>query len=158
MLNSNKPTQWRCIPFRGPLRIAFLGTGGATLPLFLHRYIQPTPQVDCVEIDPIVLRAATEAMGVPRDLAGLRLIQVWPRVDRSPFQRTRPSRFAPEQADAADYMAGMAARGELLDVVVFDVFDGENQVRTPLPLHKGRGRVRAPCLGCMGGPVAVLRE
>ena len=46
-------------------RVLCIGLGGGTLPLFLQHHF-PGMQVDVVEIDPIVLAAAEEAMGFPR--------------------------------------------------------------------------------------------
>ena len=47
-------------------RALCVGLGGGTLPLFLTHHF-PNLHIDVVELDPVVLRAAEEAMGFPKD-------------------------------------------------------------------------------------------
>lgn len=52
-----------------PCRVLCIGLGGGTLPLFLVHHF-PGMQVDVVEIDPVVINAAQQAMGYPRQRQG----------------------------------------------------------------------------------------
>ena len=66
----NRPLRRRCLTaaesteFR-PCALC-IGTGGGSLPLFLAHHF-PGLLVQAVDLDPVVLAAATEAMGFPRD-------------------------------------------------------------------------------------------
>ena len=52
------------------LRVLCIGVGGGTLPLFLAHHF-PGARVDAVELDPIVMEAAVESMGLPTDMQNL---------------------------------------------------------------------------------------
>lgn len=47
-------------------RALCVGLGGGTLPLFLTHHF-PGMQIDVVELDPVVIKAAEKAMGFPKD-------------------------------------------------------------------------------------------
>lgn len=49
-----------------PQRVLVVGLGGGTLPSYLHRH-WPRCRIDCVEIDPEVVRAAKEFFGFKED-------------------------------------------------------------------------------------------
>lgn len=102
-----------------PLRIMFLGCGGGTLAYFAHEFYKGHPggvEITCVDIDGVVLTAAQQAMGLRPDVfPGIQLIE----------------------ADAAAHVRDLAVRGDHLDLVVFDVFDGDNE--TPAALLESRG-------------------
>ncbi|KAK9867037.1 hypothetical protein WJX84_008781 [Apatococcus fuscideae] len=53
-------------------RVLFIGLGGGTLPLALHHHF-PGMDIDAVELDPTVVRAARTAMSFPSDRQGLRV-------------------------------------------------------------------------------------
>ena len=68
--SQNKPLRRRCLTaaesteFR-PCALC-IGIGGGSLPLFLAHHF-PGMLVQAVDLDPVVLAAATEAMGFPRN-------------------------------------------------------------------------------------------
>lgn len=49
-----------------PQRVLVVGLGGGTLPMYLHRH-WPRCRIDCVEIDPEVVRVAKEFFGFKED-------------------------------------------------------------------------------------------
>ena len=55
-----------------PCRVLCIGLGGGTLPLFLAHHF-PGMVIDVVEIDPVVIAAAQEAMGFPKHRLNLQL-------------------------------------------------------------------------------------
>lgn len=67
------------MPMRNPMdgtalqppgcKVLVLGLGGGSVPLFLSHHF-PSMNIDVVEIDPVVIRAASEAMGFPSDRWG----------------------------------------------------------------------------------------
>lgn len=78
--------------------------GGGSVPLFLSHHF-PQLQVEAVDLDPVVIAAAREAMGFPADSQRLRAVE----------------------ADAATRIAQLAAQSPgAVDLVVVDVFDGED--------------------------------
>ena len=68
--SQNKPLRRQCLTaaesteFR-PCAVC-IGTGGGSLPLFLAHHF-PGMLVQAVELDPVVLAAASQAMGLPID-------------------------------------------------------------------------------------------
>ncbi|GAB4814121.1 hypothetical protein N2152v2_001167 [Parachlorella kessleri] len=101
-------------PEQGPLRVLCIGLGGGSLPLFVTHHF-PRAVVDAVELDPVVLAAATQAMGLPTTLPNLRLH----RADAFQFVRD----FVVQQQQH-----GQQERGRLYDLVLLDAFDGEDNV------------------------------
>ena len=49
---------------RTPCRVLYMGLGGGSLPNFLSHHF-PGMLIDAVELDPVVMAAATECMGLP---------------------------------------------------------------------------------------------
>lgn len=88
------------------LRMLCIGLGGGTFPLFLADRF-PHMHIDAVEIDPVVVEAATEAMGLPTALPNLRL----------------------HTADAVDVVrAKRAEQVAPYDLVCIDAFNGADEV------------------------------
>jgi spermidine synthase len=94
-------------------RLLCLGVGGGSLPQFLAHHF-PDSEVDAVEIDPVVIHAAHQAMGLGEDHSSGRL------------------RFHVQ--DALQFAKGCAESGTPeYDAIFMDVFDGEdNTPRTLL--------------------------
>ncbi|KAL4420428.1 hypothetical protein ABPG75_010084 [Micractinium tetrahymenae] len=118
------------------LRVLCIGVGGGSLPLFLAHHF-PAMEVDAVEIDPAVVAAATQAMGLPTDLPNLRLHCA----DAAAFLRGR-------RHGAGSRQGGQQERP--FDLVFMDAFDGADDVPAALctpdfaaelgaALHPGHG-------------------
>ncbi|KAL0018982.1 hypothetical protein WJX79_006878 [Trebouxia sp. C0005] len=91
-------------------RALCIGLGGGSLPNFLSHHF-PGLVVDAVELDPTVVTAATQCMGLPYSRSNLRL----------------------HTADAADYVLNLASQvhkglAEPLDIVFIDAFDGNDDI------------------------------
>ncbi|DBA78741.1 TPA: hypothetical protein ACH3X1_008650 [Trebouxia sp. C0004] len=91
-------------------RALCIGLGGGSLPHFLSHHF-PGLVVDAVELDPIVVTAATQCMGLPYSRSNLRL----------------------HTADAAGYILNLASQvhkglADPLDIVFIDAFDGNDEV------------------------------
>ncbi|KAL0053521.1 hypothetical protein WJX82_006974 [Trebouxia sp. C0006] len=91
-------------------RALCIGLGGGSLPNFLSHHF-PGLVVDAVELDPTVVTAATQCMGLPYSRSNLRL----------------------HTADAADYVLNLASQvhkglADPLDIVFIDAFDGNDDV------------------------------
>lgn len=91
-------------------RALCIGLGGGTLPNFLS-YHFPGMLVDAVELDPVVIAAATQSMGLPHSRHNLRL----------------------HEGNAADFVLRLVAevqQGQTppLDLVFIDAFDGNDHV------------------------------
>ncbi|KAK9786060.1 hypothetical protein WJX73_001619 [Symbiochloris irregularis] len=86
-------------------KLLVLGLGGGSLPLFLAHHF-PSMSIDVVEIDPVVIRAASEAMGFPLDRAGLKV----------------------HEGDAIAHVTAAAEAGQRYDLVIVDAFNGNNKV------------------------------
>jgi len=94
-----------------PLQILCIGVGGGALPLFLAHHF-PAATVQAVEIDPVVVEAATTHMGF-RELPNLQL----------------------HTCDAVDFLQqpeSGAISGTKYDLILIDAFDGEDN--TPAAL------------------------
>lgn len=97
-----------------PIRILCIGVGGGSLPLFLsHHY---NAHVDAVEIDPVVVEAASTCMGLPTEISSNSSIRVITQ-------------------DAVDYLKicvddviDVGYRGLVYDIIVIDAFDGSDDV------------------------------
>jgi hypothetical protein len=94
----------------GRLRVLCIGLGGGSLPLFLAHHF-PFADVDGVEIDPVVVEAATSAMGLPAAMPNMAL----------------------HVADGLAFVAG-AAGGQRppYDLVCMDAFTGDDTVPSVL--------------------------
>lgn len=91
-------------------RALCIGLGGGSLPNFLSHHF-PGLVVDAIELDPTVVTAATQCMGLPYSRSNLRL----------------------HTADAADYVLNLAYQvhkglADPLDIVFIDAFDGNDDV------------------------------
>ncbi|KAL4519092.1 hypothetical protein Ndes2526A_g00197 [Nannochloris sp. 'desiccata'] len=104
------------MPGRRQLTVLCIGLGGGTLPHFIARHF-PQAHVDAVEIDPVVVEAAIQVMGLPvSTLSNLRL-------------HTR---------DAFEYLRSCCGDGKntanvdtpvfVYDVVCIDAFDGDDNI------------------------------
>ena len=102
-------------PAAATVRVLCIGLGGGSLPLFLADRF-PSLDIDAVEIDAAVVRAATQAMGLPVSLPNLRL----------------------HTADALHFVAAAAAAAAAApgaapyDMVCLDAFDGSDAVPVAL--------------------------
>jgi spermidine synthase len=82
-----------------PKQILIIGLGGGSLVKYCHRHL-PTTRITAVEIDPDVLSLRSQFL-VPLDDDRLTVIQ----------------------ADGADHVARMAARGERINAILVDAYD-----------------------------------
>ena len=94
------------------LRVLCIGLGGGSLPLFLHHHY-PGMAIDVVEIDPVVVQAAIQAMGFPSS---------------SSCANTMGKRLRVFTADAVDFIKQERNANDLYDLVCIDAFDGEDNV------------------------------
>lgn len=49
-----------------PRKVCMIGLGGGRIPLVLHHYL-PQVQIDCIDLDPVVIEAASQFFGVQAD-------------------------------------------------------------------------------------------
>eukprot|EP00873_Tetraselmis_striata_P011895 jgi/Tetstr1/432159/TSEL_021616.t1 len=93
------------------MRLLCLGVGGGSLPMFLAHHF-PRSHVDAVELDPVVIDAATQVMGLPAQQDNL-CIHV---------------------QDAKNFVIeSMQQEGEAVyDTIFMDVFDGDDNTPTSL--------------------------
>jgi len=93
------------------MRLLCLGVGGGSLPMFLAHHF-PRSHVDAVELDPMVIDAATQVMGLPAQQDNL-CIHV---------------------QDAKNFVIeSMQQEGEAVyDTIFMDVFDGDDNTPTSL--------------------------
>ncbi|KAL3150255.1 hypothetical protein ABBQ32_000108 [Trebouxia sp. C0010 RCD-2024] len=101
-------------PGRGGCRALCIGLGGGSLPNFLSHHF-PGLLVDAVELDPLVVTAATDYMGFP----------------------SRRPNMQVHQGDAADYILKAVSevhqgRAEPVDMVFVDAFDANDDVPASL--------------------------
>lgn len=85
-------------------RVLCIGLGGGSMPMFLHHYFKDMT-IDAVEIDPVVLEAAREAMGF---------------VDGQDEHEIRV-----HVQDACDFVATC---GSQYDMIYIDAFDGDDAI------------------------------
>eukprot|EP00887_Chlorella_sp_A99_P005280 scaffold1.g5280.t1 len=115
------------------LRTLCIGVGGGSLPLFLAHHF-PFMEVDAVEIDPVVVEAALEAMGFPPPGSHPRLRLH--TADAAAFLLRRRGEEGGEQARRG----GAEERGQqvqrqrapLFDLCFMDAFDGKDAVPAAL--------------------------
>ena len=85
-----------------PVKTLAIGVGGGSMPMFLLHFF-PSMEIDAVEIDPVVLEAATSSMGFPE------------HGDRLDIYVQDAAAFVQEQESKKQY-----------DFVYIDAFDGQD--------------------------------
>ena len=109
--------------------------------------------VDAVEIDPVVVRAAVGAMGLPATLPNLRLHTA----DAARFVADAAAGVACPPAAGAGGPSEGGGEGRWYDLVAMDVFDGKDEVPAALRTPGARrwcdpgGSAAAP--GCQPRPL-----
>ncbi|CAE8726355.1 unnamed protein product, partial [Polarella glacialis] len=115
------------------LRVLVLGFGGGALPHWFAS--QLGAQVDAVDLDDAVMRAATSAMGFPQSLvseatgATACAEEAAVRAAAPGDGATAGGKLRAYCCDGAEFVLAAAALGSRLsyDVVIMDIFDGEGQ-------------------------------
>lgn len=103
-----------------PQRIFVSGLGGGSLPMLLHHHL-PQVRIDCVEISPVIVEAATTYLPLPRD-----------------------ERLTIHVADAADVLA--AASPATYDILLLDLFGDDGKT----PEHVTAHAFFECCAQCLG--------
>ncbi|CAE8734526.1 unnamed protein product [Polarella glacialis] len=120
-------------PGSAGLRVLVLGFGGGALPHWFAS--QLGAQVDAVDLDDAVMRAATSAMGFPQSLvseatgATACAEEAAVRAAAPGAKATAGGKLRAYCCDGAEFVLAAAALGSRLsyDVVIMDIFDGEGQ-------------------------------
>lgn len=123
-----------------PLRVCFLGVGGGALPMFIQRYFAPTiSRMDLVDVEPQVLTAATELMGLRQLVQSLplqcyaddaatflRRVQTGTEHDVGGSTSAGADNFVDESGApiVSGNRRGSSARAPMYDVIFVDVFVG----------------------------------
>jgi hypothetical protein len=105
---------------RRPLHVLCIGLGGGTLPYFIAHHF-PQAHVDAVEIDPVVVEAAVQAMGLPvATLTNLNLY-IQDAYEYLKCRSGKKSTSTPNNENTDFY-----------DVVCIDAFDGDDTIPAQL--------------------------
>jgi hypothetical protein len=113
---------------RRPLNILCLGVGGGTLPHFIAHHF-PQAHVDAVEIDPVVVEAAIEFMGLPVNTQSNLTMHTQDAFD---FINARCGGTGNGSESDGNTTNNSSPPSVYYDVVCIDAFDGEDNVPSQL--------------------------
>lgn len=105
-------------------RILVIGLGSGSVPLWLADQF-PKSQVDVVELEGTVIRAASEVLGFPILVPGL-------GEKMSPLRRKLANRLKAIEGDGAALAEHWALAGRRYDAVLIDAYDSRNRVPASL--------------------------
>lgn len=103
---------------RRPFKVLCIGLGGGTLPHFIAHHF-PEAHVDAVEIDPVVVEAAIQVMGLP--VAALTNLNVYSQDGYEYLKSRSGGKNTPNVNNTVFY-----------DVVCIDAFDGDDNIPAQL--------------------------
>jgi hypothetical protein len=143
----------------GVARVLCIGLGGGSLPLFLaHHY--PEIQFDAVEIDPVVVAAAQQAMGLGGQglPSNVRIITSDAFPYLAAFIEDTSAVHAKETADSRNPAVSTPLSNHFYDVICMDAFNGSNTVPKSLRGSKFANLVGSALHPVHGTLVANLHD